>query len=62
MYICAIDIGTTTIKSSVFDENGKLLATESEGYPLHTALGGAVEQDARLWYDLTMKTMKKCLQ
>lgn len=61
MYICAIDIGTTTIKSSVFDTDGKLLATESEGYPLHTATGGEVSQDAHLWYDLTVKTMRKCM-
>lgn len=61
MYLCGIDVGTTTIKSSVFDERGRLLKTYSEGYPLITSPGGGVEQDARSWYDLSAATMKKCM-
>ncbi len=61
MYICAADIGTTTIKASIFNEDGVLLSTASEGYPLLTSFGGAVEQDARLWYELTVKLIRKCV-
>lgn len=48
--LIAIDLGTTLIKCTLYDEDGSLLAAES--LPCRTTYGGGgvVEQDAELWY------------
>ena len=44
-YIVGIDEGTTSCKTCVFDEDGKLLASASKEYPSYYPASGYVEQD-----------------
>ena len=60
MYICAVDIGTTAIKAVMVDESGKKCAYASANYPLITAPGGIVEQDAGQWKELMFQTVREC--
>jgi glycerol kinase len=61
-YILAVDQGTSSTKSLVFDENGKPVARGSE--PLHTNYldNGFVEQDPEKIYENVLTSIKKCLQ
>ncbi|SDF48628.1 gluconate kinase, FGGY family [Fontibacillus panacisegetis] len=44
-YMIGIDIGTTSTKAVLFEENGKVTATANEGYPLYTPTADVAEQD-----------------
>ncbi|MBA9085913.1 gluconokinase [Fontibacillus solani] len=44
-YMIGIDIGTTSTKAVLFEENGKVTATANEGYPLYTPTTDVAEQD-----------------
>ena len=52
----AIDLGTTGCRSIIFDEELKEISSSYSEYPLITKGGGFVEQDANLWWHLTVKT------
>ena len=61
-YILAIDQGTSSTKSLVFDEAGVAVAKGSE--PLHTSYhdNGFVEQDAEEIYQNVLLSVEKCLK
>ncbi len=61
-YILAIDQGTSSTKSLIFDDAGIAIAKGSE--PLHTSYldNGFVEQDAEEIYQNALLSVKKCLQ
>ncbi|MDN4067708.1 gluconokinase [Paenibacillus vini] len=44
-YMIGIDIGTTSTKAVLFEENGKIVSTANEGYPLYTPTADVAEQD-----------------
>lgn len=49
--VLGIDIGTTSVKSSVFDLRGRRLHATSRPLPIHRKPGGIVEQDPQDWLD-----------
>ncbi len=57
----AIDLGTTGCRSSIFDENLNVIAYAYEEYPLITPCENQVEQDANLWWELTLKTVSESI-
>ena len=61
-FILAIDQGTSSTKSLIFDAEGQAIARGSE--PLHTNYrdNGFVEQDANDIYGNVLASVKKCLQ
>ena len=61
-YILAIDQGTSSTKSLIFDDAGIAIAKGSE--PLHTSYldNGFVEQDAEEIYQNVLISVKKCFQ
>lgn len=61
-YILAIDQGTSSTKSLIFDEAGQWIAKGSEA--LHTSYldNGFVEQDPEDIYQNVLASVKKCLQ
>ena len=61
-YIIAIDQGTSSTKSLIFDDAGIAIAKGSES--LHTSYleNGFVEQDAEEIYQNVLASVKKCLQ
>lgn len=60
-YILAIDQGTSSTKSLIFDEAGQAIAKGSE--PLHTSYldNGFVEQEAEEIYQNVLTSVRKCL-
>lgn len=61
-FILAIDQGTSSTKTLVFDEQGQAIAKGSE--PLHTmyADNGFVEQDPDTIYQNVLTSVRKCIQ
>ena len=61
-YILAIDQGTSSTKTLVFDKRGEAIAKGSE--PLHTSYldDGFVEQDPEEIYSNVLSSVEKCLQ
>lgn len=57
----AIDLGTTGCRSIVFDSGLNVLSVEYEEYGLITPKDGWVEQDASLWWELTVRTARKAI-
>jgi xylulokinase len=47
--LLGIDLGTASLKASLFREDGSLLACESRGYPLLAPKSGFAEQDPEEW-------------
>lgn len=56
-YFLAIDLGTTGCRSMVFDENLHLCGSMYEEYGLIAPKADWYEQDANLWWELSLKTM-----
>lgn len=52
----AVDLGTTGCRSILFDNNLEVVSSSYEEYPLITPKEKWTEQDAELWWSLTLKT------
>lgn len=57
----AIDLGTTGCRSMVFDGALNVLGAAYEEYGMVTLRDGWVEQDASLWWELTLRTAKQAI-
>src|SRR5271165_4241277 len=60
-YLIGIDVGTGELKTVLFDEEGKTIASASQGYPLSTPQPGWAQQDPDLWWGATISTLKEIL-
>ena len=61
-YDLAIDLGTTGCRSILFDEKLNTIGQAYEEYGLITTKENWVEQDAELWWELTLHTMQKVIE
>lgn len=61
-YILAIDQGTSSTKSLVFDNKGQAIAKGSEDLHTHYLPNGFVEQEPEVIYQNAIASVKKCLQ
>lgn len=61
-YLVGIDIGTSSTKSLICDFKGKILATATVEYPVSTPQPGWSEQAPELWWDATVKTVRRLLK
>lgn len=57
-YLIGIDIGTSAVKTVLFDENCGVIASESQEYPLYQPHNGWAEQDPEDWYQAVVNTLK----
>lgn len=57
--ILGIDIGTTGIKAILFSDNGKIIDSASEVYPLITPGVRKSEQNAENWWQALVRTVRK---
>lgn len=57
----AIDLGTTGCRSIVFNQSLDPIASSYEEYPLETPKEKWAEQDAELWWTLTLRTAKAAI-
>lgn len=64
MYVIAYDIGTTGVKTCLFEvgDTLRLLAGEYEGYGLYILPGGGAEQDADEWWAAMAKSTRRLLE
>lgn len=62
--IIAYDVGTTGIKTCLFEISDKirLIASAMEGYELYVLSNGGAEQDPEAWWDAMCKTTEKVLK
>ena len=57
-YILGLDIGTSAVKALLMDQNGEIVAENSEGYPLATPQSGWAEQNPEDWWQASQKVIK----
>jgi gluconokinase len=57
-----VDIGTTSTKTVAYDEGGRLLAEESEGYGLYSPRPGWAEQDPEEIFDAVLDTLSRVVK
>ncbi|MFH0758464.1 MAG: FGGY-family carbohydrate kinase [Bacteroidota bacterium] len=55
-YISIIDLGTSSIRNSIYDLDGRLVKYNRYGNPVFYPKPGWVEQDPKLWWDLLKKS------
>lgn len=60
-YILAIDQGTSSTKSLIFDDKGQAIAKGSEDLHTHYLPNGFVEQEPEVIYQNVLTSVKKCL-
>jgi len=56
--ILAIDIGTSAVKASFFDEHLNIIDSSSVEYPTYFPTGGQAEQDAKDWWNAACRAVK----
>lgn len=61
-YYLAIDLGTTGCRSIIFDEELKLIADSYKEYGLQTPNEKWAQQDAELWWSLSLETAKQAIE
>jgi gluconokinase len=54
-----VDIGTTSTKAVLFEDNGKVIAQTNEGYPLFTPNPSIAEQDPNQIFQAVIQTVKQ---
>ncbi|MEW9700415.1 gluconokinase [Paenibacillus sp. SI8] len=61
MYMIGVDIGTTSTKAVLFEENGKVVTKSDEGYPLYTPSSSVAEQDPEQIFRAVVHTLKNVM-
>lgn len=56
-HLIGIDVGTSAVKTVLFDENGTVLSCASIAYPLYQPRNGWAEQRPEDWRDAVLKTL-----
>lgn len=56
-YLIGIDVGTSATKTVLFDEEGRVIASSSQEYPLYQPENGWAEQKPEDWRDAVIKTV-----
>ncbi len=59
--LLGIDIGTTNVKSVLFNEDGSKIAEHSIEYPTYFVKPGWVEQNPHEWWDATVETIRSVI-
>lgn len=60
-YVLGVDIGTSGTKTVLFDESGKVIASDSYEYPMYQPENGYAEQDPADWYNASVTTIKNVM-
>ena len=61
-YTLGLDIGTSAVKALLMDQNGEIVAENSEGYPLNTPRSGWAEQNPEDWWQASQKVIKDLIK
>ncbi len=57
-YLMGIDVGTSGVKSVIIDENGTVVSSGTEEYPLSTPKPGWAEQNPEDWHAAAVRCIK----
>lgn len=55
--LIGIDVGTTAVKASLFDAQGRVIRRFNQSYPTQRPAPGHVEQDPRDWMDRVLRAL-----
>lgn len=55
------DLGTSSAKTVIVDQHGRLLACAAQEYGVHTPRPGWAEQDPQAWFQAALQTMRAAL-
>jgi len=61
-YMIGIDIGTTSTKAVLFEENGQVVVTANEEYPLYTPTPSIAEQNPDEIFQAVISSVKQVIQ
>lgn len=61
-YYLGLDLGTGSIKSVLFDGNGREITASAEEYPLYQPHNGWSEQDPEDWYRAAVSTVQRVMR
>lgn len=61
-YVIGVDIGTTSTKSVLYSDRGKLIEQHAVGYPLDAPTPGAAVQDPNLIFQAVIATVKQIVE
>ena len=61
-YLIGLDIGTSGAKCILVDDEGAVLASSTQEYPLYTPKPGWAEQDPQDWWDAVVRGLKVILE
>ncbi len=61
-FLIGIDIGTTNVKSVLFNEDGTKIIEHSIEYPIYLLKSGWVEQNPGEWWEATVKTVNQVIR
>lgn len=60
-YLLGIDLGTSGLKTVLFDENGTRIVSKTKEYPLYQPENGWAEQKPEDWWDACIQTVQSVL-
>ncbi len=60
-YLLGIDVGTTSTRALLIDEQGAVIGSHASEYPLYTPRPHWAEQDPRDWWDATVASVRAAL-
>ncbi|SCW48229.1 gluconate kinase, FGGY family [Paenibacillus tianmuensis] len=60
-YMIGVDIGTTSTKAVLFEEDGKIVTKADEEYPLYTPTSSIAEQDPDRIFRAVIQTLKRVM-
>jgi xylulokinase len=61
-YLIGMDIGTSSTRAIIIDEEGKLIASATGEYPLITPKPGWAEQNPEDWWKASIKVIKEVIE
>jgi gluconokinase len=61
-YMIGIDIGTTSTKAVLFEENGRVVSKADQGYPLYAPQPSIAEQDPEEIFRAVLKTLREVVR
>lgn len=59
MHFIGIDLGTSSVKTILMDEEGKIIASKSKEYPIYYPQSGWAEQNPEEWWVATKDALKE---
>jgi xylulokinase len=61
-YLIGIDIGTSSTKTTIVDQDGKIITWVDEEYRINSPQPGWAEQDPETWFAAVVNTLRKAVE